>query len=293
MIAITGASGQLGRLVADELARRGLAKQVSLGTRDPARLAELVDAGFRVVAADFDQSATLEDLFSGAEVALVICGNAPNDVRIQQHRAAIAAAKDVGVRRLVYTSFVNPRETSLFPFAKVHAATEADMLASGLACTFLRSNQYFENLGAALNVARQTGVLSLPGASGKVAYLARADIAAVAAAVLADGRHASQTYELTGAEALDLFEVATRATASWGCAVFARDMPVDDYRKLLVARGLPAYAVEGQVGIRLAAAAGEQAKITDDAHRMVGKPLQTMDGYFGRIRSVGGDPKPT
>ncbi|MBN9049933.1 MAG: NmrA family NAD(P)-binding protein [Rhizobiales bacterium] len=293
MIAITGASGQLGRLVAEELKQRGHAEKISLGTRDPAKLQSLADAGFRVVAADFDRPETLASLFAGSEIALVICGNAPNDVRVRQHRAAIAAAKSVGVQRLVYTSFVNPHDDSLFSFAKVHAATERDMLSSGLSCTFLRSNQYFENLNAALKIALETGVLSMPGVSGKVAYLARSDIAAAAASVLTDRRHAEQAYELTGPEALDLFEVARCAAASWARGVSACDMPVDDYRKLLMARGLPAYAVEGQVGIRLAAAAGEQAKITDDAHRLVGKPLQTMDGYLGRIRSVGGDPRPT
>lgn len=280
MIAITGASGQLGRLVADELARRGFGRQVSLGTRDPERLASLAATGFRVVAADFDRPETLEPLFAGSEAALVICGNAPNDVRVRQHRAAVAAAKAAGVRRLVYTSFVNPSETSLFPFAKVHAATESDMLASGLACTFLRSNQYFENLNAALALARQTGVVSLPGAGGKVAYLARADIAAATAAVLADSRHGGRNYELTGTEALDLSEVAARATIAWGRPVSAQDMPVDDYRKLLVARNLPAYAVEGQIGIRLASAAGEQANITDDAQRLIGRPLTTMAEFL-------------
>lgn len=287
MIAITGASGQLGRLVADELARRGLARQASLGTRDPVKLAALADMGFRVVAADFDRPETLESLFAGSDVALVICGNAPNDVRVRQHRAAIAAAKAAGVRRLIYTSFVNPCETSLFPFAKVHAATEADMLASGLACTFLRSNQYFENLNAALAIARQTGVVSLPGAGGKVAYLARADIAAATATILADSRHGGLNYELTGTEALDLSEVAARATTCWEREISAQDMSVDDYRKLLVSRNLPAYAVEAQIGIRLAAAAGEQANITDDARLLTGRPLKTMAEFLAAGATLG------
>ncbi len=281
MIAITGASGQLGRLVAEELARRGLAKQASLGTRNPMKLAPLADAGFRVVAADFDQPETLKSLFEGSDVALVICGNAPNDVRVRQHRAAIAAAKAAGVRRLVYTSFVNPRETSLFPFAKVHAATEADMLASGLACTFLRSNQYFENLNAALAVARQTGILSLPGASGKVAYIARADIAAATASVLADEPHSGQNYELSGAEALDLYEIAARAMVCWGRKVSAEEMPIDVYRRLLTSRNLPDYAIEGQVGIRLASAAGEQKNVTGDVQRLIGRPLKSMADFLG------------
>lgn len=92
--------------------------------------------------------------------------------------AVMVAAKSAAVPRLVYTSFVNPCDDSSFPFAKVHAATERDMLSSGLACTFLGSNQYFENLNTALKIAWQTGVLSMPGVSEKVAYLARADMAA-------------------------------------------------------------------------------------------------------------------
>jgi NAD(P)H dehydrogenase (quinone) len=282
MIAITGASGQLGRLVADELARRGLAKRVTLGTRDPAKLAPTVHSDFRIVAANFDHPETLKQLFADSEVALVICGNAPNDVRIRQHRAAIAAAKQVGVRRLVYTSFVNPHETSLFPFAKVHAATEADMSASGLACTFLRSNQYFENLNAALASAQQTSVLTLPGAAGKVAYLAREDIAAATAAVLADPQQCADHYELTGSEAIDLFDIAVRASTSWGRHVSAEEMSIDDYRKILESRSLPAYAIEAQIGIRLAAAAGEQTGTTQDVARLIGRTPKTMEEFLRR-----------
>jgi NAD(P)H dehydrogenase (quinone) len=284
MIAITGASGQLGRLVAETLAERGLAAKVTLGTRDPAHLGPLANAGFHIVPADFDRPETLVPLFAGSRVALVICGNAPNDVRIRQHCDATDAAKRAGVQRIVYTSFVNPNEASLFPFAKVHAATERYMQNSGLSCTFLRSNQYFENLNAALAVAQETGTLSLPGATGKVAYLARADIATATATVLAGEGHDNRHYELTGLESFDLSDVAERAANIWGRRVTAADMSAGDYRALLERRKLPTYAIDAQIGIRLASGAGEYARITNDADCLAGRPLLTMNGFLASFK---------
>jgi NAD(P)H dehydrogenase (quinone) len=286
MIAITGASGQLGRLVAEALAQRGFAAQVRLGTRDPSSLDSFARAGFPVLQTDFDQPDTLDRLFAGSRVVLVICGNASNDVRIRQHHDATDAARRAGVQRIVYTSFVNPHESSLFPFAKVHAATERYILESGLACTFLRSNQYFENLNAALSAAQQTGILTLPGAAGKVAYLARADIAAATATVLTSQEQGNRNYELTGTEALDLSEIAQRAARIWGQPLITKDMVVEDYRRLLASRNLPDFAIDGQIGIRLASGAGEYARITGDAHRLAGRSLRTMDRFLEAFKPV-------
>ena len=180
---------------------------------------------------------------------------------------------------MLYTSFTNPISASLFPFAQVHEASEAYARETGLRCTFLRNNHYAENLEAALAIARKTGELALPGAHGKVAYISRTDVAAASAGALVrdDGRlHA----EITGNDALDLFDVAELASQAWGMKVTARDMPAAEYATLLASRGLPGFVVEAQVGIRLACGAGEYASVTRDAEQLAGRPIDDLSIYL-------------
>src|SRR5690554_3117002 len=114
MIAITGATGHLGRAVTTALMTHVSPAAIALGAREPSKLADEAKRGCRVVKADYDQPEHLDALFAGASVALLISGTAANDIRIQQHRNAIDAAKRAGVERVVYTSFANPSVHSLF-----------------------------------------------------------------------------------------------------------------------------------------------------------------------------------
>lgn len=282
MIAITGASGRLGRSVTLALAARG-APQVRLGTRDPASLGGRAD-GFEAVFADFDRPESLVELFRDARVALIICGTAANDKRIGQHRHAIDAAREAGVGHVIYTSFVNARPRSLFPFAASHADTEAYLAASGLPHTVVRNNHYFDNLRDALLIARETGVLSLPGAAGKVAYLGLPDIGDAFAELLVREAPLRAMYELSGPEALDLFEVAARARAAWEQPVRAAEMEAGQYAALLRRRGLPPYVVEAQLGIRLACGANEYSRVTGDVSDLLGRKPQALDIYLGTLR---------
>jgi len=281
-ITITGASGKLGRAVAQELGRRVPPASVTLGSRTPAKLDDLRQLGFRVARVDFDQPPSLEDAFHGADAILLICGHGSNADRIRQHVDAIDAARRSADARVYYTSFVNPDRASLFPFAQVHEASEAHARRSDVRHTFLRNNHYAENLEQALLRALASGELALPGARGKVAYIARQDVAAASAGALAHPAP-EDAYEITGAEALDLHEVAELASEAWGRRIGAREMPADEYRALLAASGLPPFVVEGQLGLRLACGAGEYAAVTRDAEALAGRPLQRMREYLGAL----------
>lgn len=284
MISITGASGQLGRQIAAALAQRMPCSAIVAGTRNPEKISDLAAQGFTTVAADFDRPESLETMFSGAEAALIICGTAPIEQRVQQHRAAIDAARKAGVGRLVYTSFVNPKRESLFPYATVHEDSERYLMDSGLAYTILRNNHFIENLDNALSLAMTTGSLALPGASGKVPYIFRSDIAAATAAVLTETGHENRIYEMTGSMALDLFEIAALASEAWGTEVTARELDTEDYARMLADRGLPPFAVTAQIGIRLASGAGEYSAVSPDAERLAGRALGSVADHLGSSR---------
>ncbi|MDE2367266.1 MAG: SDR family oxidoreductase [Betaproteobacteria bacterium] len=283
MIVITAASGKLGRAVADELSRRFSVSEIKLAARTPAKLEVWKNRGMNVVRADYDDPASLNAAFAGAEAVLLISSDGPNDVRIRHHRNGIDAAKRTGVKRIVYTSFVNPTPQSKFVWAILHAETEPYLKASGIPYTILRDNQYASNLDGLIVQATETGVFALAGATGKVAYVTHADIAASAAAVLTQRGHEYKTYELTGPEALDGFQIAAIISEAAGRPIRAVDLAPEIAAENLRAAGLPEYAVEGIVSMYAAAQAGEYATVSHDVKLLSGHPATPIRAHIKAI----------
>lgn len=280
IIAITGTGGQLGQLVAEGLLRTVPANELRFASRNPGRLRDFAERGVECVEANFDDPKGSQMAFRDVQTLLLISADGPNEVRIPQHLAAIDAAKAAGVGRIVYTSFANPVAGSQFPFAKSHAATEEHLKSSGLRYTILRNGPYLENLDNFLFAARQSGILVQPDPGGKITYISRRDIAmAIVAALTRDG-HDDKVYEITGAEALDLFEIAQTATAKWGRPVTAKDISPDEFAAQLRAHNLPPFMVEAVVGLFAAAAAGEYSRVSPDVEFLTGWEPMTLASYL-------------
>lgn len=277
MIAITAATGRLGQAVIKELEARGLGRGVRLTARSPEKLAAHQAKGFEVARADYDDPASLAAAFAGVETLLLVSGMGPNAVRIAHHRAAVDAAKAAGVRRIVYTSSVNPVATSKFVWIIPHVETEAYLKASGLAYVFLRDNQYAANLDGVLAKAKETGVLAMPGAKGKVAYVTHADVAAAAVGALTGAAGDNTAYELTGPAAYDAWDVAKLVSGALGRPIEVADVAIEEYIAGLRAAGLPEFVVEGLSSFAVAAAAGEHAAVTDDVARLSGRPATPLE----------------
>ena len=184
-IAITGASGQLGRLTAEALLEAVAPSDVVLVTRSPDVLADLAERGAAVRRADFDDPASLPPAFEGVERLLLISASVIGN-RVHQHRAAIDAAVAAGVRSVAYTGIGNPSHSNPGAAARDHRETEEALLASGRLIT---------NAG-----------------EGRTAYVTRADCAAAAAAVLTTDGHAGKAYDITSADALNVADVAALFT---------------------------------------------------------------------------------
>ena len=206
-IAITGASGQLGRLTAEALLENVAPSEVVLVTRSPDAIADLAERGAVVRAGDFEDPASLAPAFEGVERLLLISASFFR-VRVPQHRAAIDAAVAAGVRLVAYTGIGNPSHSNPGVAAQDHRETEEALLASGLDWTYLRNGIYAESLlnGAAAVVA--SGQLLTNAGQGRTAYVARADCAAAAAAVLTGEGHERKAYDITSADALSPADVA-------------------------------------------------------------------------------------
>ncbi len=215
MIVITGATGQLGRLIVEQLVRRVPAGQMGASVRDLGKAAGLQALGIRVRQGDFNDPASLRHSFEGAEQVLIVSSNAraQGGDPLAQHRSAIDAARAVGARRIAYTSHMAASATSAFPPMLDHAATEDMLRQSGLAWTALRHGFYAASGIALMGNALKTSVLEAP-ADGKVSWTAHADLAEAAAVILAhEGQYDGPTPPLTGAEALDLADLAAIASA--------------------------------------------------------------------------------
>jgi NAD(P)H dehydrogenase (quinone) len=206
-IVITGASGQLGRLVAEAVLERADPSQVVLVTRDPSKLSDLADRGADVRAGDFGDRASLDSAFAGATKVLIVSTDQIG-VRVPGHKAAIDAAAAAGAQAIAYTSGINPSDSNPIIVARDHRATEEHLRASGVAWTMLRNSIYTEVLLAGAGAALATGRHVTNEGDGRVSYVARADCAAAAAAVLTTDGHDGREYDITGPEALGAPDVA-------------------------------------------------------------------------------------
>jgi NAD(P)H dehydrogenase (quinone) len=197
-LAVTGASGRLGSRIARALLERVDADRVVLLSRDPAKL-----AGAEARAADFTRPETLREAFAGI-TRMVLVSTDTVGTRTAQHAAAIEAAAAAGVEHVVYTSLLSPGLDNPALVTHEHAETEALLRASGPAWTILRNGIYAEHqVGTGGRLVDNRG-------DGRVAFVAREDCAAVAAAVLASGGHAGAVYDVTGPELLTSADVAAR-----------------------------------------------------------------------------------
>jgi NAD(P)H dehydrogenase (quinone) len=237
-IVITGATGQLGRLVVEALLESGLrAEQIVAAGRTVDRLADLGERGVQVRSIDYSQPESLRQAFAGADKVLLVSGSEVGQ-RVEQHRNAIHAAKDAGVGLIGYTSIANAVTTAM-QLAAEHIATEEILRDSGIPFFLLRNGWYLENYTGQLPVQVQHGAVFGSAGDGRVSAAARADYAAAAAAVLLREDQGGKVYELGGDHAFTLSELAGEVSAASGKPVTYRNLSAEQYTEVLVEAGLP------------------------------------------------------
>lgn len=274
MIAVTGATGQLGRLVLEELLKTRAPESIAALVRSPEKVRDLAARGLQVREADYNRPSTLEAALKGVDRLLLISSSEIGQ-RVDQHRAVIDAARRAGVQRLVYTSLLHA-DTSVLGLAGEHRETEALVRSSGLPFVILRNGWYTENYTAAVPAALAHGALLGSAREGRIASAARADYAAAAAAVLRNDAETGRVYELAGDTAYSLAELASEISRLSGKAVRYQDLPPADYKAALLGAGLP----EGLAALLADSDAGaSQGALFDDGKqlsRLVGRPTTPL-----------------
>ncbi|RYG65475.1 SDR family oxidoreductase [bacterium] len=238
MILVTGATGQLGRLVIDALLKELPAGEIIAAVRNPAKAADLADLGVQVRQADYDEPDTLDTALQGVEKVLLISSSEVGK-RIAQHRAVIDAAKRAGVKLLAYTSVLHADISPLW-LATEHRDTEAALAESGLPFVLLRNGWYTENYTAGIPTALEHGAFIGSAGEGRISSASRADYAEAAAIVLTSTEdQAGKVYELAGDTSYTRAELAAEVAKQSGKPVIYQDLPEADYKAALVGAGLP------------------------------------------------------
>lgn len=278
MIVVTGATGQLGRLIVEKLITRVPVDRVAVSVRDVRKAQELAARGVRVREGDFANPKSLAHAFEGASQVLMVSSNAGayGGEPLAQHRSAIDAARSAGARRIVYTSHMAASRSSAFPPMLDHAATEQMLGGSGLAWTALRNGFYASSALALLEQSLRTGVFEAP-ADGKVSWTTHEDLAEAAAVILAnEGQYDGPTPPLTAAQALDFGELCDVVSSVLGRPVRRSTVSEDELRARFVASGMPAPRVTLSLGLYRASRDGEFAAVDPTLRELLGRAPTSM-----------------
>lgn len=273
MIAITGATGHLGRLVVDALLEKVPAKELVAIARTPAKAADLAAKGVQVRPGDYREPAQLGAALQGVEALLLISSSEVGQ-RASQHQAVIAAARAARVGLIAYTSILHG-ERSQLALAAEHVATERALAAAGVPFVLLRNGWYLENYTDNLGPALQHGLAGSAG-TGRIAAAARADFAAAAVAVLTRPGQAGKVYELAGDLPFTMAELAAEVSKQIGKPLAYADLPAEKYRAVLVGAGLPAPYADILVDADQNIAKGELDDRSGDLARLIGRPTTTL-----------------
>ena len=270
-IAITGATGQLGRLIVTKLTTLVPANQIVALARSATKAADL---GVAVREADYSQPATLDLALSGVDTLLLISSSEVGQ-RATQHANVIDAAQRAGVKHLVYTSILHA-DNSPISLAAEHRATEEKIKASGITYTILRNGWYTENYTASIPGALAGGAFIGSAGDGKISSATRQDFADAAVAVLTGEGHAGVTYELAGDDAYTLGELAAEISRQTGKTIPYVNLPQAEYAAMLAGFGLPEPFAQGLAAWDVDASHGA---LFDDSHQLstlIGRPTTPL-----------------
>jgi NAD(P)H dehydrogenase (quinone) len=273
-IALTGATGQFGSIVAETLLKTVPAENIVASVRNPEKAEKLGARGVDVRHGDFDQPETLDAAFAGVDRLLIVSADGDNDTRVRQHKAAVDAAVRAGVGFIVYTSVADADNSALF-LAPVHRATEEFIRESGIPYAFLRNNWYLENEAGSIQAAKAGAPWVTSAGEGKVGWATRSDYAEAAAVVLAGEGHENAIYELSGKPASQA-ELAAVVGGVLGTEVAVQQVDDATYAAIMAGAGVPEAALPIVVAIQSAIRDGSLDIGSDDLEKLLKRPLTPL-----------------
>ncbi|EFW1906495.1 NAD(P)H:quinone oxidoreductase [Shigella sonnei] len=284
MIAITGATGQLGHYIIESLMKTVPASQIVAIVRNPAKAQALAAQGITVRQADYGDEAALTSALQGVEKLLLISSSEVGQ-RAPQHRNVINAAKAAGVKFIAYTSLLHA-DTSPLGLADEHIETEKMLADSGIVYTLLRNGWYSENHLASAPAALEHGVFIGAAGDGKIASATRADYAAAAARVISEAGHEGKVYELAGDSAWTLTQLAAELTKQSGKQVTYQNLSEADFAAALKSVGLPDGLADMLADSDVGASKGGLFDNSKTLSKLIGRPTTTLAESVSHLFNV-------
>lgn len=283
MILVTGATGATGGATLRALVRAGVPVRAFI--RDAARLAD--DAGVEVAIGDFSDRSSLDRALVGVEKAYLVAAAGPGQVEVES--AFIDAARDARVAHIVRLSVIGADQPSAdaLRFGAIHQTLERTVRESGLDWTFLRPNDFMQNLlGQARSIASQGAFYSALSPNARVSSVDVTDIGDVAACVLTEPGHAGKAYTLTGPEALTQDDIAARLSVVLGREISRVTITAADARAGMIGMGYPEWTVDGLVELWRLYETGAVAHVSPDIERLLGRPARSIDDFARDNRAL-------
>ncbi len=278
---VTGAGGQLGRASVELLLEGGADVEVVAASRQPAKLGALAERGATLRHADFDRPESLAAAFAGVDAALIISTDQLHvpGARARQHRAALEAAVAAGVGHICYTSMPGPELAAPIAFAPDHVAMESALAAGKVPYTVLRNSWYAEDLLFLLPHVLASGTWFTAAGQGRIAYVARRDVARAAAAALA-GAPANRALDISGPQLHTVEQIAALAGAVFDRPIKVVQVDAITLARQLSAQGVPDFYVPMAVMTDLNQAAGHFDVRSDAVEDLTGLAPQTLARFF-------------
>ncbi|MCK3685094.1 SDR family oxidoreductase [Maribellus sp. YY47] len=270
-IGITGATGQLGQLVVEQLKAKTNSENIVALVRSPEKAAEL---GIEARAFDYDQPEQLVGALKGIDRLLLISANEIGK-RERQHSNVIEAAKKAGVSWIVYTSLLHA-DTSSLSLAGEHRATEAALKNSGVDHTILRNGWYTENYTGSIPGALGAGAFVGSAGDGKISSASRADFAEAAAVVLTNETYKGELLELAGDESYTLNDLAAEITKQSGKNIPYNNLAESEYAEILKSVGLPEFYADAIASWDVSASKNDLFDDSKQLSKLIGRPTTPL-----------------
>ena len=280
MIIVTGATGALNGATVDHLLERVAASDIVVAVRDTAKARRFADLGIEVRRADYADPASLAPAFDGADQLLLVSSSDQKADAVSLHRAAVDAAVQVGVGRILYTSHQGAAPDTPFGPGRDHAATERLLAASGIAWTSLRNGFYAHSLAWSLGDWRESGVVTVP-VDGPMSWTAREDSAEAAAVILASNGGYDGAVTLTASAAPTFADIAAMASDATGRPVRIREIGDGAWVAAQVAAGQPEFVARFMLGMYQAAHGGFFAGTDPLLATLLGREPRTVQQVLG------------
>ena len=284
MILITGATGNLGKATVEFLTKKIPAKDIAVLVRDENKASDLKALGVDVRTGDYHDKDSLVKAFQGIEKVLLISSSDFND-RLGQQKRAVDAAKEAGVKHILYTgvSMQNFEQSALKAFMGDHFETEKYILESGLNYTFLRDNLYADVIPVFVGEhVLETGI-NLPAGNGRVPYSLRTEMAEAFANVLSTTGHENKTYEISNVESYSYQDVADALSAHSGKTVAYNAVSVEDFTKALTEAGVPELMIGFSLGFATATKDGDFDIPNNHLEQLLGRKPSSLNEFIKEI----------